>query len=139
MATCFDKQYLDRPCLLWLVWTLSIFGFIFLLLGMMIDELTSASLTVAGAAEYSVTCSSSTFDTHPGPLNIKYKDTGYTQALLQKQAGSVWLAFGILACLFSPFLLYGVITDYYAAIFDHKKPIDYWKGFCILQSWGFTR
>eukprot|EP01084_Bolivina_argentea_P061671 112737_1 len=139
MATCFDQQYLGRPCLLLLVWILGIFGVIFLLLGMLIDELTTASFTVGGAAEYSVTCSSSTFDQMPGPLNMKYSDTGYTQALLQKQAGSAWLAFGILSCLFIPFLLFGILTDYYSGIFDYKKPINYWKGCCMLQTLGFTR
>eukprot|EP01083_Nonionella_stella_P021500 59597_1 len=139
MATFFDKQYLGRPCLLLLIWTLGILGFLFLLFGMMIDELTSGTLTVSGAVEYKVTCSSSTFDTEPGALNTKYVDTGYTYALLQKQAGSAWLAFGILSCLFSPFLLYGIMTDYYAGELGHKKPSQFWENCCMLKTWGYTR
>ena len=137
MATLFDTLYCGRPCLLITVWIFGLLGGILLLFGMMIDELTSVSFTVS--SDKKLTCQSTTFDIEPGILNEKYIDTDYPQFLLQKQAGQAWLAFGILACLFLPFLVFGIITDYYSGIFDNKKPIDYWKGCCMLQTWGFTK
>ena len=139
MATCFDQLYGGRPLLLLLVWASGIAAALLLFFGMLIDELTVVYVTAAGGLEYTITCQSSAYDNDRGGQNLSYSETEFPQALLQEQAGSVWLAFGILACLFLPFLLFGIITDYYAGIFDNKKPSDCWKGCCMLQTWGFTK
>jgi len=138
MATFFDTKYAGRPCLLWAVWLLSILSIFLLLLGMLIDDLTVATLSV-GPIEYTVTCSSGTISRDPGPPNIPYSDLGFAETTLQAQAGSVWLAFGIMACLFIPFLLIGVVLDFFSGQFDAAKPIHYFSGCCLLQQWGFQR
>ena len=139
MATIFDKQYFGRPCLLLTVWALGLAAFLFLLFGMMIDELTRSSFEI-NTIEYKVVCSSRTFDTIPGTPNRNYIEVGYTETLLQKQAGDVWLAFGILACWCIPTLLYGIFTDYYAGVWDYKKLCDCSQiiACCPCQQMGFT-
>merc|ERR1711879_33800 len=48
------------------------------------------------------------------------------------------MAFGVLSMICSPFLLFGIVTDWYSGRLDAKKPVDYWSGYCI-KSMGFTR
>jgi len=142
MASFLDNRYCGRPLLLILIWTFALVGFFTLWLGMFVDELTRVSYTV-NSAEYTVVCQSSQFDTDPGALNEKYSDAEgdsgtFSEPILQKQAGSAWLAFGILSMICSPLLLFGVVTDWYLGRLDAKKPVDYWSGYCI-KSMGFTR
>ena len=144
MASFLDKRYCERPLLLILIWTLCVVAFAFLWLGVIVDELSRVNFeNTSGTVEYTVVCQSSQFDTVPGGLNIKYADAEgdagtYTEPVLQKQAGAAWLAFGILSMICTPFLLFGVATDWYSGQLDAKKPVDFWSGYPI-KTWGFTR
>jgi len=119
------RETFQRPNYLWLYWCMTVSGFFWLLLALIIDQIITAEIKADTTATFTASteiywCGWRTITSQSAGLDgYKYTTCGTVECATNNTAGQVWIAFNIMAILLGYVTLgYGMYWDIRQGGFD---------------------